>query len=551
MIDPQSIADDVAIITALVELLGADAVTQAMEKRTFFSTDISRSGETALAVIAPATADLVAKAVALCTGAGIAVIPRGGGFSYTGGYLPVSQRSIIIDMRRLDTIAINREDMLVIVDAGVTWANLYEALKAEGLRTPYFGPMSGYGATVGGALSQGSFFLGSTQYGQVAESVLAAEVVLADGSLLRTGSWGGVGGSVNDASPFLRNYGPDLTGLFLNDTGALGFKTRAVLKLIMFPPHQEYASIAFDEGAAGIAALSDIARRGLAAECYLWDPYFVKIMATASLGLGEDLKFLAGVARGGSSLLGGLKNAGRIALAGRSAFAADTFVLNVTIDDFSAAGASARLAAVHDIAAGHGGRAVTPTAPMAMRGTPFINFNAPDRRVPRRNLPVHGLINHSGVQALNDRIREAVTVSSEALAALGVECGVICFAVGAQAVCIEPLVYWEDERQFLHDRARETSDLAGLADFGAPPPATIAALDLRNRLAAIFADSDAGHVQIGKSYPWLATRSPAVARLAHQLKDALDPKGLVNPGSLGFKNMTDLRKYDINSDMIA
>ena len=143
MIDPQSIADDAAIITALVELLGADAVTQAMEKRTFFSTDISRSGETALAVIAPATADLVAKAVALCTGAGIAVIPRGGGFSYTGGYLPVSQRSIIIDMRRLDTIAINREDMLVIVDAGVTWANLYEALKAEGLRTPYFGPMSG------------------------------------------------------------------------------------------------------------------------------------------------------------------------------------------------------------------------------------------------------------------------------------------------------------------------------------------------------------------------------------------------------------------------
>ena len=44
----------------------------------------------------------------------------------------------------------------------------------------------------------------------------------------------------------------------------------------------------------------------------------------------------------------------------------------------------------------------------------------------------------------------------------------------------------------------------------------------------------AARVQIGKSYPWLATRSAAVRKLAGGLKAVLDPRSLVNPGSLGF-----------------
>ena len=214
------------ITARLTDLLGVAQVETSLEKTTFFSTDLSSRGPTASAVIRPTEAAQVVAAVKLCTEHGVTVIPRGGGFSYTGGYVPTEADSVIVDLRGLDRIVeINADDMYVVVETGCTWHTLYEALKAKGLRTPYFGPMSGYHATVGGALSQGSFFLGSSQYGPVADSVLAVEVALADGSLIRTGSWGGGEGS----SPFFRSYGPDLTGVFLGDSGAFGFKTKAVL----------------------------------------------------------------------------------------------------------------------------------------------------------------------------------------------------------------------------------------------------------------------------------------------------------------------------------
>ena len=129
----------------------------------------------------------------------------------------MDENSVTIDLRGIDQVfEINETDMYVRVGVGCTWHNLYTALKARGLRTPYFGPMSGYSATVGGALSQGSFFLGSTEYGTVMDSVLSLEMVLADGSIVHTGSDSAAG-----VAPFYRNYGPDLTGLFLADTGAL------------------------------------------------------------------------------------------------------------------------------------------------------------------------------------------------------------------------------------------------------------------------------------------------------------------------------------------
>ncbi len=108
----------------------------------------------ALVVRPGSTADLSASVRAI-TEAGFAVVPRGAGMSYTGGYLPTSDRSVTIDMARMDRVLeINRDDMYVRVEAGVTWAKLHEALADTGLRTPMWGTLSGLRATVGGGLSQ-------------------------------------------------------------------------------------------------------------------------------------------------------------------------------------------------------------------------------------------------------------------------------------------------------------------------------------------------------------------------------------------------------------
>jgi D-lactate dehydrogenase (cytochrome) len=390
--------------------------------------------------------------------------------------------------------------------------------------------MSGYHATVGGALSQGSFFLGSTQHGTVAETVLGLEVVLADGTIIKTGS----GASTEGASPFFRQYGPDMTGFFLSDTGAMGFKTQAVLRLIPFPAYQAYGSFAFTTHASAMAAVSAVGRSGLAAECYCWDPYFVRLMAAASTGTREDLRFLLNVVKAGSGLADGIGAAARMALAGRRALSGDGWLLHVTIDDASSPGAAARLKLVREMARIAGGKEVPPSAPRTMRGTPFIDFNIPERRLKRRNLPINSLSPHSRAPAVLDAVYGYLEENRVAMQSHGVECGVILFAVGAQAVCIEPLIYWEDDEHYLHDRISETSDLALLAGYAERPPATMLALELRAGLKAIFRRHGCTHVQVGRAYPWLETREPAAVKLLTAIKDAVDPQRMVNRGALGF-----------------
>ena len=342
-------------------IVGSDNVSIDASKRTFYSTDLSHSGATASAVVSVNSTAQLASIAALCSASGIAMIPRGGGFSYTGGYTPVSENSVILDLRAMDQILeINEQDLYVRVEAGCTWERLYHALKARGLRTPYFGPMSGYRATVGGALSQGSFFLGSTEYGTVMESVLSVEVVLANGDIIHTGSDSAAG-----VAPFYRNYGPDLTGMFLADTGALGFKTVATIKLIEFPKHQAYASFTFDRGEDALAALSAIGRAGIAAETYAWDPFFVEVMSKASTGFKQDFAFLGAVIRNSGGLIDGIGAAARIAIAGKSVFKLGSHMLHVIIDDHSAQGAAQRLKTARKLALVRRAEEVAPSVPRA------------------------------------------------------------------------------------------------------------------------------------------------------------------------------------------
>ena len=88
-------------------------------------------------------------------------------------------------MNRL--IELNREDMYVRVEAGMSWKALHEALEGTGLTTPYWGTLSGLHATVGGGMSQNSIFWGSGRHGSAANSVIGLEVVLASGEVTRVG----------------------------------------------------------------------------------------------------------------------------------------------------------------------------------------------------------------------------------------------------------------------------------------------------------------------------------------------------------------------------
>ena len=147
-------------LSGFEDIVGApNVITDPVELR-YYSEDVYRSFETALAVVQPESAQQIGRIVSLCKANGLYIVPRGG-MSYTDSYLHKTRRGISIDMRRMNRIInINTRDMIVTVECGCTWQKLNEALAPHGLRPPYWGPLSGMRATIGGALSQNSRVLG-------------------------------------------------------------------------------------------------------------------------------------------------------------------------------------------------------------------------------------------------------------------------------------------------------------------------------------------------------------------------------------------------------
>jgi len=517
-------------IDGLTALLGAENVISEPTELGFYSTDVYRRADVdAALVIRPGTVEELRQAVLLCTERGLAVIPRGGGLSYTGGFLPTRPGSVIVDMLRLNRIVeINETDMYVTVESGISWKALYEALRSRGLRTPYFGPMSGYASTVGGALSQGSIFLGSTQYGTTADSVLSLDVVLADGTLLATGS----AGAIDATGPFFRNYGPDLAGLFLHDAGALGFKARATLRLLKTPAHTGFVSFTFGTQADLLNAMSEISRRGLAAECYGADP-FIWGMRLWDNDLERDVKRVVGVIKNGRTLASGLKDAFRIAVTGRQALQDVEYAMNVSVDGRTEADVDFALSEIRAIALATG-KEVEATVPRAVRGAPFLPPNDILGPKGERWAPSHGIVPHSRIVGLADNLKRFFEDRSDILLEHGIEWGYVSFAISTTAILLEPMLYWPGARALYHERMIAPAHLAKLPRHEPAPEAAAAMEKLRSELTLFWMSEGCAHLQIGKTYRYLESRQPAVRSLLQGLKALVDPDGLVNPGALGL-----------------
>jgi FAD/FMN-containing dehydrogenase len=517
------------LVSALLEHVTIANIQTSAAELDFYSSDVYSSGVRADCIVAPDSIEALQAVVRTCTSLNHSVIARGGGLSYSAGYLPQSAGSVIIDVSGLTRIVeINEIDMYVTVEAGCSWRELYAALELRGLRTPYFGPMSGYLSTVGGALSQGSVFLGSTQFGTTAETVLSLDVVLADGSLLATGSASGV----VRPSPFFRTYGPDLTGLFLGDCGALGIKARATLQLMRFPRESRYLSYSYSTAEHLLGALAEISRSGLAAECFGTDPY-VQSRRIHEQNFAKDIGYLKAVAQKESSILAGIGAAARMAWKGRRSLGGETYVMNVVIDEWSAPAADACTEAVRAMAA-RNGIEVEATVPRAIRSLPFTYPNDILGDRGERWVPTHALAPHSRALEVVHAIDRYFGARERELETHGIEWGYLVFAVGKRTTLIEPLFYWPDRRTPYHERMIEPQHLAKLPLIEPNPQASEAVRALRSGLIDLFAQLGCAHLQIGKAYPYLENRQPAARQLLQDIKRAVDPLRVMNPGALGF-----------------
>ncbi|HHQ13471.1 MAG TPA: FAD-binding oxidoreductase, partial [Chromatiales bacterium] len=252
----------------IADIVGERHLLTDTESRTFYSTDVFRQANVlAGMVVQPGTVDELQAVVRACAQSRAPMVVRGGGASYTDGYLPTKPGTVLFDMGRLTGIDVNEQDMTVTVEPGVTWAALYDTLARRGLRTPMWGPFSGLAATVGGGMSHYAVNYGSGIYGVSAESLTCMDVILASGEILSTGSAGGEG-----HSPFFRFYGPDLAGLFVGDAGAFGIKARMTLRMMHKPEGFAAASFGFPDGESCLQTLIEIAPLGIVAQNFALDP---------------------------------------------------------------------------------------------------------------------------------------------------------------------------------------------------------------------------------------------------------------------------------------
>lgn len=509
-------------------LLGPEGLLTDTENLRLHGSDLLDEGAPCLAVIRPTSVDALAEAVRLIGAAGVPMAPRGGGLTYVRGYVVPDRGFVAVDLARLNQIvSISEEDMVITVEAGVTWRQIHEALKPMGLRLPFFGTFSGARATVGGGLSNGALFLGTARHVSAAEAVIGMELVLADGTLLHTGQQ-----AVERApKPFMRTFGPDLTGLFVHDAGALGIKARVSLRLIRAPKASGYLSFGFSDQAAGIAALCEIARSDIAEDAYLMDPDKTRIALAAPTDLARDAKVLAKVIRQEGGLLKGLRAGAKLALAGRSFIEDGCHSLHLVLAGRSDEAVAADMAAARDIAARFGGMALPDSIPRAGRAD---LFNPVSTMVvgPQadRWIALNAKVPHSEALRLTNAIEALLARHKPALDAAGVIVSRLLTVMGTHAFSYEPVMNWRDSWLPLHRDILQGENR--LSEPPAAPDARALVMQVRAELITLFAEHGAASNQIGRTYPYASILRPAPRALLEAVKAAVDPKGLMNPGAL-------------------
>ncbi|MFJ6300412.1 FAD-binding oxidoreductase [Pseudarthrobacter oxydans] len=199
-----------------------------------------------LAVVFPESVADVQAVVRACAGTGVAIVARGAGTGVSGG-AHATKNCIVLSLERMDRIlALNPDDETAVVEPGVVNAVLNDAAAAHGLMYAP-DPASFRTSTIGGNVATNAGGLRCAKYGVTRDSVLAVDVVLADGSLIHTGH-----------QTFKGVAGYDLTGLFVGSEGTLGIVVGVTVRLKYLP--RDVHTVAafypdFRQAAAGVLAV--------------------------------------------------------------------------------------------------------------------------------------------------------------------------------------------------------------------------------------------------------------------------------------------------------
>ncbi len=230
-----------SFLTEASELLGSKGLSTAAEDLSPWLTDWrGRYTGRAMALASPASTEEVSALVKLCAKYEVPIVPQGGNSGMAGGATPdKTGDAILLSLRRMNAIrTLDAEAGQAVCEAGVILQTFHEAAHAADLRFPL--TLGGKGsATIGGLISTNAGGTQVLRHGTMRAQVLGIEAVLADGSV-----FDGLTALKKD------NRGFDLKQLLIGSEGTLGIVTAATLRLLPAPNARATAWV-------GIASITD------------------------------------------------------------------------------------------------------------------------------------------------------------------------------------------------------------------------------------------------------------------------------------------------------
>jgi 4-cresol dehydrogenase (hydroxylating) len=185
---------------------------------------------TASAVLMPETVEQVQEIVRIANEHRVPLWTHGTGMNNGyGGPAPRLRGSVVVSLRRMNRVLeVNEDSAYAVVEPGVRWFDLYEALRAGGHRLMVSVPDLGWGSVVGNTLENGATYLPT---GVDMAAACGMEVVLASGEVLRTGMGAMPGNQAWHV--YKRSLGPALDPLFMQSN--FGIVTKMGVWLMPYP----------------------------------------------------------------------------------------------------------------------------------------------------------------------------------------------------------------------------------------------------------------------------------------------------------------------------
>ena len=204
----------------------------------------------------------------------VCLIPYGGGTNVTNALRPPEDEHrmiVTVDTRRLNKIeSLDKENLMVTVQSGITGKDLEEALNKEGFTVGHE-PDSYEFSTVGGWISTNAAGMKKHRYGNIEDIVQNLTMVTPSGI-------------INQIKPLTRSsIGIKTQNILFGSEGNLGIITKATLKMHRLPAKSSYESIVLSDWQTGVQFMQDLSRSNMV-------PASSRLADNLQIRLGQALK---------------------------------------------------------------------------------------------------------------------------------------------------------------------------------------------------------------------------------------------------------------------